>query len=93
MDFLYYTPVGQTFSFMKENSGIVFTGTADPWVDTETVRQGCEEKKLPLTVISQGNHSLETGEVQRDLDILKQVMETSEAYIKDLCQETGGNEK
>lgn len=86
-DFLYYTPVEQTFSFMREKSGIVFTGTADPWVDTETVCQGCEDKKLPLTVISQANHSLETGDVQKDLEILQQVMKESEAYIAGINQE------
>ena len=86
-DFLYYTPVEQTFSFMKEKSGIVFTGTADPWVDTETVRQGCEDKNLPLTVIPQANHSLETGDVRKDLEILQQVMKESEAYIAGINRE------
>ncbi|MCQ2501114.1 MAG: alpha/beta hydrolase [Lachnospiraceae bacterium] len=86
-DFLYYTPVEQTFSFVEKKSGIVFTGTADPWVTTDQVISACDDRNMPLTVIPEANHSLETGEVQNDLEILQQVMEESEAYIKGVSRE------
>lgn len=43
-------------------------------------------EKIAL-VFPEANHSLETGEVQNDLEILQQVMEESEAYIKGVSRE------
>lgn len=36
--------------------GIVFTGTADPWVTFDAVEQGCWEGRFPLYVTEDGNH-------------------------------------
>lgn len=36
--------------------GIVFTGTADPWVTFDAVEQGCGEGRFPLYVTEDGNH-------------------------------------
>lgn len=40
---IYYTPVAESFEVIGEN-GIVFHGTADPWVDTDIVRNECEKE-------------------------------------------------
>lgn len=77
---LYFTPVEESFSFM-EQPGVVFHGTADPWVMTETVRKGCREKGFPLILIERGNHSLETGKTKRDLKILKKVIGIAGRYV------------
>lgn len=78
-----YTPVAATFSFEPKN-GVVFHGTADPMADTDMVKQACQERRLPLHIIENGNHSLETGDVLQDLEILKTVMEKTEEYIVSL---------
>ena len=78
---VFYTPVALTFN-EKPRNGVAFTGTADPWVETETVIFGCEKAGLPLTVIEGGNHSLETENPMRNLDILKTVMEETRCFIR-----------
>lgn len=78
---VYYTPVEPSFQFMKQ-PGIVFTGTEDPWVTFDAVEQGCWEGRFPLYVTEDGNHSLETGDVRRDLENLQKIMGITEEYIR-----------
>lgn len=78
---IFYTPVGEFFQ-VPGQSGIVFHGTGDPWVTTDTVRTGCEAYGLPLYVTKEANHSLETGRVARDIENLRIIMEQTENYIK-----------
>ncbi|MCC6094662.1 MAG: alpha/beta hydrolase [Eubacterium sp.] len=82
---IYYTPVEETFRFMQEGSGIVFHGTADPWVETRIVQNGCREKMVPLYITEQANHSLETGVVLADLKNLQRIMEQTWSYMA--CEE------
>lgn len=78
-----YTPVESTFSFVPQQ-GIVFHGTADPMADTQMVQKECQERKMTLYIVENGNHSLETGNVLRDLEILRNVMEQTEKYLSEL---------
>ena len=71
---IYYTPIAETFVHAAEGNGLVFHGTADPWVKTELVRERCEAKHLTLVVSEGANHSLETGDALRDLEILTETM-------------------
>lgn len=77
---IFFTPVEQTFLFVSR-PGIVFHGNADPWAETREVERGCREKSLPLYITRGANHSMETGNVQRDLEILRQILEQCEIYI------------
>lgn len=72
---IYYTPLEETFSWIRPESGIAFHGTADPWAGDEAVIRGCEKLRIPLTVIENANHSLETGDVRKDIFNLGQMME------------------
>lgn len=78
---IYYTPVEETFSFVQ-GDGVVFHGTKDPWVETDIVVKACEEKKLPLFITENANHSLETGDVSTDLRNLKCIMEETGKYLE-----------
>lgn len=80
---VYYTPVEQTFSFAK-GDGVVFHGTKDPWVGTDIVIKACAERKLPLFITENANHSLETGEVETDLQNLSLIMEETRKYLEKL---------
>lgn len=80
---IFYTPVAQTFPFVQ-NEGIVFHGTADPWAETSIVKSCCEEKNLPLYITEGANHSMETGDVRKDLQNMEQIMEITRKYIEKL---------
>lgn len=77
---IYYTPVAESFEAITQE-GIVFHGTADPWADTAVIQAECEKQNLPLYLTEQANHSMETGNVGRDLVILREIMEKSAAYM------------
>lgn len=80
---IYLTPVEASIKTI-DLPGIVFHGTHDPWANTDTVIAECKKKKLPLTLIENGNHSLETHHIQKDIDTLKRIMKQIENYIINL---------
>ena len=65
-----------------EPGGIVFTGTSDPWVETAIVELNCNRLGLPLTILPNANHSLETGDVLQNLAYLQKVMNETMSYMK-----------
>jgi phosphoglycolate phosphatase len=79
---LLYTPLEETFLFPLKDC-IVFTGLADPWVggDSSRIPQLCEERGIPCFVYEGANHSLETGEVQKDLQNLQEIMGETKHFI------------
>ena len=72
--YIYMTPLAATFSFAKDNSGIAFHGNSDPWVETDLVINECDRLNIPLKVYEGANHSLETGNIQKDLEYLQDVI-------------------
>lgn len=87
---IYFTPVEDTFLVAEEKSGIVFHGTSDPWASNEAVQEGCRKRSLPLFLIPDANHSLETGDALRDLDNMKLVMERCVTYLDHSCGQKNG---
>ena len=78
---LLYTPLKDTFSFSFGET-LVFTGSADPWVGSQDeIPCICGERKIPCHIIPDANHSLETGDVQRDITNMLEIMAESEAFI------------
>ena len=75
-----FTPLTATFDFALPGS-IAFHGTADPWAETDPVRTLAEAKEVPLFLTENANHSLETGDVQKDLSILQNVLKRVEDFI------------
>ena len=75
-----FTPLAETFSFPLQGS-IAFHGTADPWAETDSVQSLAAQKEVPLFLTKNANHSLETGDVQTDLSILKTTMDRVERFI------------
>ena len=78
---VFFTPLEETFRYVKENSGIAFNGTKDNWADAKAVRGLCEKADIPLTTIEGANHSLETGVVAVDTKNLCTVMTAVESYF------------
>ena len=74
------TPLAETFPFVR-GEAVAFHGTADPWADTLAVVEACREKDIPLFLTEGANHSLETGDVARDLKTLAETAARIEAFI------------
>ena len=81
-----FTPLQQTFLFADKNS-VVFHGTADPWANTEDIIEGCEKLELSFFLTKRGNHSLETGDVLKDLENLEQTIKQVNKFIINECVE------
>ena len=77
------TPLEQTFggAALQGNRAIAFHGTADPWARTDEIISACKSRSIPLYLTEGANHSLETGDVSKDIDNLKQVMEQIRQFI------------
>ena len=75
-----FTPLAETFS-LPTGTAIAFHGTADPWADTKQLQQLSEERKVPLFLTEHADHSLETGDVQTDLQILETVLKQTEHFL------------
>ncbi len=79
---VYYTPLKETFALAPAGTGIAFHGTADPWAADEDIERGCMEKNIPLTVVPDANHSLETGDALTDIKNLKKVIKITRRWIE-----------
>ena len=78
---VYFTPLEQTFSLVEEGNGLVFFGTKDPFIQTETIESLCVDKKLYYRKIESANHSLETGDLQTDLKNMVDILEETENFL------------
>ena len=77
-----FTPVEETFRYAGRDA-IVFHGTADPWADTETIEECCNRMDLPLYEAEGANHSLETGDVDADIEELRTVMKVVRGFLEE----------
>ncbi|MCR5210623.1 MAG: alpha/beta hydrolase [Lachnospiraceae bacterium] len=75
-----YTPVPQTMPLIK-NEGIIFHGTADPWYEQNAFMADVKDKDFRYYLTEGGDHSLETGDMDRDFDNLKEIMRITEKFI------------
>ncbi|MBQ6374130.1 MAG: alpha/beta hydrolase [Clostridia bacterium] len=76
------TPLGETFRFVR-GSAVAFHGTADPWAETDAVVAACRQRGIPLWLTEGANHSLETGDVSRDVRTLAETVARIGAFIGD----------
>lgn len=83
-----FTPVEAAFQFAGRDA-IVFHGTSDPWADTGVIRENCRRMELPLYETEGANHSLETGDVDRDIKEMRKIMKIVAGYTADPEKQTG----
>lgn len=76
-----FTPVEATFQFASRQS-IVFHGTADPWADTKMIEDCCHRMGVPLYETVNANHSLETGDVDYDIENMRKTMRIVRTYVE-----------
>ena len=75
-----FTPVEDTFAF-PVGEAVAFHGTSDPWADTGVIRECCRKQGIPLYETEGANHSLETGDVEKDIKELRKVMKTVREFV------------
>lgn len=76
------TPLKQCFTFVKEKDSIAFYGTGDPLVDFTEIKKRCENKGVPAYCYENANHSLETGDIVKDIQSLLSYINNLEAFLK-----------
>lgn len=75
---VFYTPLKQTFDHYSGEKGVVYYGTRDPWTDPTIIREGGQKNGFTMRPIDHATHSLESGNVIRDLtNLLEMVKELS----------------
>ena len=75
-----FTPLEQTFIFHPSDA-IGFTGTKDPWCNYEKVVALAKEQYIPINIYEDANHSLETGDTQKDITNLENVIEICKCFL------------
>jgi hypothetical protein len=78
-----FTPLTYTYEG-KNSHAIAFHGTDDPWASNEDIKTLSESHNVVLYEVDHANHSLETGELEKDLTNLKDIMMQVYAFIKGL---------
>ncbi len=86
------TPLEMTFSHDTGNC-IAFHGTSDQWAKTSEIERLCVERSVPLYEYDGANHSVETGDVFRDLGYLRDIIAKTERFMsgQPVMSETGHN--
>ncbi|MBP5191770.1 MAG: alpha/beta hydrolase [Eubacterium sp.] len=80
--YVFLTPLEETFLFTEKASGIAFHGNSDPWAETDTIIRKCEEYDIPLYIYENANHSLETGNIIKDIETAHDVIQKVYCYIR-----------
>jgi len=80
---VFFTPLAETFEYDISTDIIAFNGTSDNWADWKMIRKLCETRSIPITTVDNANHSLETGDVIKDIGILKETIETVRQFIRE----------
>ena len=74
------TPLVMTFEHDTSNC-IAFHGTSDQWANTAEIERLCKENGVPLYEYESANHSIETDDVFRNIEYLRDVMQKTEEFI------------
>lgn len=76
-----FSPLTAIESYVTDKDTMLFYGDNDPMADHEIIEKIMDEKGLKGMRINGGNHSLETGDIGRDIDNLKDMMECIEKIM------------
>ncbi len=79
---VWYTPVEATFTFGTEDA-VAFIGDDDPWSDLSKVKTAAAYTGINLTIYPACNHSLESADVEKNLEFLQDVIHKTAVYIEE----------
>lgn len=75
------TPLEMTFE--HDTAGcIAFHGTSDRWAKTSEIERLCSEYGVPLYEYDRANHSVETDDVFRNMEYLRDVIDKTDRFIR-----------
>ncbi|VYU46642.1 hypothetical protein [Clostridium tertium] len=80
---IYLTPVNETLQFINGDV-LVFSGAEDPMINTENLQEECNSKEIKLYLYDDCNHSMETGDIKKDIQILSVITEKCQEYINSI---------
>ena len=81
--YVLYTPLVETFDLLPlQTPAIAFHGTADPWAKTPEIIDACLPRGIPLHLVEDANHSLETGNLDIDLRTLKETVQKVRGFLE-----------
>lgn len=69
-------------SINADNNVIAFIGDNDPWSNLDAVKERAANKKIPLHLYKDCNHSLECGDAIRDIETLADVMKKTMTFLE-----------
>ena len=81
---IWYTPLQATLEQdpnIDPKNVLAFIGNADPWSDIEMVRKTADDLQLELHVYDGCNHSLESPDVDRNIGIIREVMNRTKEFV------------
>lgn len=76
---IFYTPIEASFDYISK-AGIMFHGTNDPWCANDYFERRAAGIGAPYYLLEDANHSLETGNVDLDLDNIRKIMRLVNEY-------------
>ena len=79
---IWYTPLEATFAAAPKHPCIAFLGDDDPWSDSGKLKQTAETMQIPMLCYPGCNHSLECGDVLRNLSVLQDVMQKTDQFLQ-----------
>lgn len=80
---IYLTPVNETLEFMNGDV-VVLSGKEDQMMNSKDLVEECNNKEIELFLYDDCNHSMETGDVNRDIKILADITEKCQEFIKNI---------
>ncbi len=76
-----YSPLAQIEPYVKEERAVLFYADKDPLADYAAIEQIAKAKNLDAFRVEGGNHSLETGDILKDVENLQWMMKELVRYI------------
>lgn len=80
---MYFTPIEAALPDL-DPAGIAFT-VPPTWARTELITEGCRRLGVPLHLTENADHSMETGDVLRDITILHTILEQTDRWMRQCC--------
>ncbi len=77
---VWYTPLEETFSY-NQHEVIAFIGEDDPWSNVDNVKKYALEQGITLYSYEGSNHSLESENVDKNIEILREVIKKTRDYL------------
>ncbi|WP_034467780.1 alpha/beta fold hydrolase [Butyrivibrio proteoclasticus] len=76
-----FTPVKATFQYLVKENTLVFHGLDDPWCPNDLAQENADKVGYEYHTIEGANHSLETGDVCKDVENLQKIFERVAEFV------------